>query len=392
MSDLVVHRKINVTAKARSGRLLDSPAIVSPSQTNNDSSGNTEVLRTGIIEGEGINVARANNDYTISHADTSDYEPSPLSGDFDIIDTVEVDKFGHITGTISKDLKPKLDENYLSKINDDTAQGLINFIKGWTTDIFSEGTSGAALYKDDQGNWHIQAEYVHVLRKFTAEEVEIQKTSHIGGKLMQTAASMICINVEDVGASYRCFMRIIDTEGNKIYNQFKVGDQALVETFNLTQQADGHIGNHFLWRLVTAVGENYIDLSKTIAASDSDMPQISDHIVQLGYQGNDDLERQNAQILAGAGSGSPYFKQYTGINTFSLPVEDTRLKPGDNLFAGVLNIKPGSTGGQNIEGLVSGSVNLLRNSGFTGDYENIELTPSTELKSDTKLYSQYYIK
>lgn len=287
-------------------------------------------------------------------------------------------------------------DHFIRKDKPDTAGEFITFLKGWYGGNFQQGSTGAGLWQDEQGAWHLELDYAHFRRKLTAEEIEVQKTTHIGGKLMETAAGMSCIKVEDLGDYWRCYMRTKDAEGRIIYNQFKVKDQALVETFNLQKQSDGTLGNHFLWRLVVAVGTDYIDLSKDICAAESDAPLVGDDIVQLGYQGTDDPNRQNAQILAGAGEGSPYIKQYVGINSFVLPEEYTRIKPGDNLLTGRMNLQPGSTGSANLTDLPDeiynavhlGSVNLLRNSGFTGDYESEQLSSSDELTPDKELYSK----
>lgn len=287
-------------------------------------------------------------------------------------------------------------DHFIRKDKPDTAGEFITFLKGWYGGNFQQGSTGAGLWQDEQGAWHLELDYAHFRRKLTAEEIEVQKTTHIGGKLMETAAGMSCIKVEDLGDYWRCYMRTKDSEGRIIYNQFKAKDQALVETFNLQKQSDGALGNHFLWRLVVAVGTDYIDLSKDICAAESDAPLVGDDIVQLGYQGTDDPNRQNAQILAGAGEGSPYIKQYVGINSFVLPEEYTRIKPGDNLLTGRMNLQPGSTGSANLTDLPDeiynavhlGSVNLLRNSGFTGDYESEQLSSSDELTPDKELYSK----
>ena len=223
-------------------------------------------------------------------------------------------------------------DHFLRKDKPDTAKEFITFVKGWYGGNFTQGSTGAGLWQDEQGAWHLELDYAHFRRKLTAEEIEVQKTTHIGGKLMQTAAGMSCIKVEEYNDFWRCYMRTKDADGRIIYNQFKEKDQALVETFNLEKQADGKLGNHYLWRLVVSVGTDYIDLSKSVCALESDAPLVGDDIVQLGYQGTDDPNRQNAQILAGAGTGSPYIRQYVGINNFILPEEYTRIKPGDNLY------------------------------------------------------------
>lgn len=287
-------------------------------------------------------------------------------------------------------------DHFLRKDKPDTAKEFITFVKGWYGGNFTQGSTGAGLWQDEQGAWHLELDYAHFRRKLTAEEIEVQKTTHIGGKLMQTAAGMSCIKVEEYNDFWRCYMRTKDADGRIIYNQFKEKDQALVETFNLEKQADGKLGNHYLWRLVVSVGTDYIDLSKSVCALESDAPLVGDDIVQLGYQGTDDPNRQNAQILAGAGTGSPYIRQYVGINNFILPEEYTRIKPGDNLLTGRMNLQPGSTGSANLTDLPDevykavniGSVNLLRNTGFTGDYKTEDLSAATELSADTELYSK----
>ena len=287
-------------------------------------------------------------------------------------------------------------DHFLRKDKPDTAKEFITFVKGWYGGNFTQGSTGAGLWQDEQGAWHLELDYAHFRRKLTAEEIEVQKTTHIGGKLMQTAAGMSCIKVEEYNGFWRCYMRTKDADGRIIYNQFKEKDQALVETFNLEKQADGKLGNHYLWRLVVSVGTDYIDLSKSVCALESDAPLVGDDIVQLGYQGTDDPNRQNAQILAGAGTGSPYIRQYVGINNFILPEEYTRIKPGDNLLTGRMNLQPGSTGSANLTDLPDevykavniGSVNLLRNTGFTGDYETEDLSAAIELSADTELFSK----
>ena len=286
---------------------------------------------------------------------------------------------------------------------------MIKFLAGLECGNFAQGSTGVGIYKDEFGNWHIETDYLDVRMKFTAKAIEIQKTYHIGGAQVKSAAAMKCVQVEELTDVYRCYMNTTDDNGNEVSNDFRVNDQAYVNTFNLVRQADGKIGNHFFWRLVVSVGSNYIDLSKIVCAVGSDIPKPADDIVLLGYQGTDDPSRQVAVIDAGAGEGAPYYRQFVGINSFHLPAPETQLKPGDNLLSGRLHIEKGSTGWKNMEGLpdeiqaaadlaqkaqdaIDGtavsSVNLLRNSGFTGNYESEELSAETRLSADAELYSK----
>lgn len=303
----------------------------------------------------------------------------------------------------------ELQKMFLRKDQDDQTEHLIKFLSGLHCGEFNQGSTGVGIYQDDAGNWHIETDYLDVRLKFTAKEVEIQTVYHIAGAQVKSSANMKCVRVEELDDVYRCYMNTTDDDGNEVTNDFKAQDQAYVQTFNLVKQADGTTGNHFLWRLVVAVGENYIDLSKSVCAEGSDAPKAGDDIVQLGYRGTDDPNRQVAVIDAGAGNGSPYYRQYVGINSFTLPAPETQLKPGDNELSGRFHIEQGSTGWKNMDGLPEeiqeamdaaqaaqegvdsigvGSVNLLRNSGFTGNYETESLTSGTGLQPGTEMYSK----
>lgn len=245
----------------------------------------------------------------------------------------------------------KLSKIFLRKDQDDQTEHLIKFLSGLHCGEFNQGSTGVGIYQDDAGNWHIETDYLDVRLKFTAKEVEIQTVYHIAGAQVKSSANMKCVRVEELDDVYRCYMNTTDDDGNEVTNDFKAQDQAYVQTFNLVKQADGTTGNHFLWRLVVAVGENYIDLSKSVCAEGSDAPKAGDDIVQLGYRGTDDPNRQVAVIDAGAGNGAPYYRQYVGIDSFTLPAPETQLKPGDNELSGRFHIEQGSTGWKNMDGL-----------------------------------------
>lgn len=213
---------------------------------------------------------------------------------------------------------------------------------------YFEGAKGLSIHKDDNNNWHIETDYLHARKKFSAKEVEIQKMYHIGGAQIKSSASMVCSRVVELADSYRCYFEANDGDGNIINNEFMVGDQAYVQTFNLIDDGNGNTTNHFYWRLVEAVDANSITLSKTNCIEGSTTPMVGDHIVQLGYQGDDRPERQVAVIDAGAGEGAPYYRQYVGINSFVLPEPETQLKPNNNILTGRVTMEAGSNGLENF--------------------------------------------
>ena len=289
---------------------------------------------------------------------------------------------------------------FLRKDKDDRSKGKIASDKGFEAGDFVNGATGVAIYKNSKGQWVVETDNLNVRRKFSANEVEIQSTEHIGGQSILTPARMIVELVDIMDDRYRCLFRKKDADGNIVRNQWKEGDLALCNTFNLELQADGTTGNHYYWREVVGVSDDsysdefhYVDLSIESGALGSSLPKVGDKVVQLGYCKDDDPDRQNAIIIAGAGVGSPYIQIFEGIHTFELP-EPEQLKPGDNRLSGVLQIKAGSKGASNILDLPDeifsnvkvGSVNLLKNSGFTGDYKSENLNGKT-LSSSSPLYS-----
>ena len=222
----------------------------------------------------------------------------------------------------ARTLDPKsVDWEKIVRTDQDTiVNALTTFMKGITFGKSVRGESGISIYQDEEGNWHLDAEYLHVHRKLTAEEVEIMKTSHIKGKIVNSAGSFVVSKIERIVGAWRCYFRQEDADGRRIYNSMRVDDLALCETFNLID-AGGQLSNHYWHRRVIAVGTDYVDIADNTNvddyASGSDVPQVGDEVVQLGNL--TDKDRQSAIIQSAAGTGAPYFKIIKGINSFTLP-------------------------------------------------------------------------
>lgn len=224
---------------------------------------------------------------------------------------------------------------FLRKDVDDVAQATIDFRKGV---FFGEG-GDVSVYED--GSAKLTIDYLEVTKKATFTSLEIQEKTHAGGQILLTPAAMICNEVEELEDSYRCYFQTKGDNGEEIFNQFVVGDQAISQTFN-------EWGGHYYWRYVVGVGENYIDLSKTDCDEESDAPSIGDKIIQLGNRTNE--ERQNAIVIAAYGEGSPYIIQYKGINGFALSEDKivTKLSSTENIFTGKVHMEAGSGGLETI--------------------------------------------
>ena len=213
------------------------------------------------------------------------------------------------------------DARYVRKDIDDRVSSILTFLNGvHFGEDFEKDLRGAGIYRDEQGSWHIDTDYIHARKKLTAEEVEVMKTSHIKGKVVNSAGGFVISRIEKIAGAWRCYFVQQDSEGRRVYNSMLKDDLALCETFNLIDN-NGQTANHYWHRRVTAVGTDYVDIADNTNvdyyASGSDVPQVGDEVVQLGNLTV--KERQSAIIQSAAGEGSPYFKIIKGINSFILP-------------------------------------------------------------------------
>lgn len=329
----------------------------------------------------------------------------------------------------------KLTKYFLRKDKEDTANELITFLKGLLI-----GKNGSGITVLENGMSQAVVDYLYVKVKAVFEELEVKKKTYVGGEQVISHAGMKCNRVDELDAVYRCYFKE-EEDGIEIENQFTPGSLAIAQECNIKTGVSHHVGNRYYWRLVTAVGENYIDLSKTVCDPnvENDVPVAGDDIVGLGHK--TDMTRQAAIILSSVNEVSPSIIMYQGINDFTLTGKDVisfdfdkstgkaRMKVYGNAYIGdkdrttymeythdkgvdikgMFHIEQGSTGWRNMEGLPDeiqaaadlaqkaqdaidnaavGSVNLLRNSGFTGDYESETLSSDTQLSADTELYSK----
>lgn len=211
-----------------------------------------------------------------------------------------------------------------AKIGEDGAAELLSVLvrglvtaKGIQSPGFSTGAlgTGLCLKMDENGDSYIEVDRMLVRKVAEFIQLVIQEIKHVGGQIVLTPASMKCIRVEDTGSAYRCYFEATDGE-KTVENQFVAGDQARAQTFNVKEGVNENVKNTYYWRLVTGVGDNYIDLSKTDCDAGSTVPAAGDEIVQLGNR--NDVARQAAIILSAYGNDAPYFKMYRGINSYKL--------------------------------------------------------------------------
>lgn len=205
---------------------------------------------------------------------------------------------------------------FLRKDTSDYARDFITFLRGLKVGSYTEGgNSGGIFAVDANGKTYIETDMLKVRAKAYFETLEIINTNSIGGRQIITpGGSITCNKVVEGDTYYRCYF-VNDADNTPIENRFKVDDQALSQDFNIKEGIYENVSNHYYWRKVVAIGDDYIDLSKTDADVSSDAPKAGDVICQLGNK--TDKTRQNAIIFSAVDFYSPSITLYAGIDNYS---------------------------------------------------------------------------
>lgn len=333
------------------------------------------------------------------------------------------------------------------EVNGSTRLGL----NGTNTEFgdYHTDSTGARIQVKENGTSIAEFDYITIRRAAQFRDITIRELRHIGGELAITPAAMVCSKVERLNSngeviadkdntepsSFKCYFETKDSDkgSTKVFNYFRPLDQARCQQFDIV--SDGSKKTRYYWRLVMSVGENYIVLSNLANGGMDSLttsePLVGDNIVQLGYQGSDDPNRQSAIILSSTSDDAPSQKMYQGISSFSLDgclVKDEGYDAatgvfhcniyGDSFigskdggyftydskhkkatFKGTVNFESDSTlpGGlpvtdiakkDDLKDLNIKSGNLLRNTSFCGDYESIDISSDTEISEDKETFSE----
>lgn len=228
---------------------------------------------------------------------------------------------------------------FLSRQHDDTAKGLVTFLKGLvsqevvkTTKAFQAGNyepgaSGGIFGMDAEGDSFAEVARLYVRVRAFFEELTIIKAGVLAGKQYITPGGGVkCTGVEETPGAWRCWF-LSEQDGDRTKCGFEVGDQAIAQVFNAREGTSGKVSNRRYWRLVTAVVNDaradnngnhygYIDLSKIDCEAGSDVPVAGDEICQLGSRS--DVTRQAAMVFSTVDADAPSMKLFSGINSFSL--------------------------------------------------------------------------
>lgn len=190
-------------------------------------------------------------------------------------------------------------QEFLSCKNNDTAQGIIRFMKGLKlgegdmgldakggavlSDVVVDrvhdakstpaermavGAQGFDLYMGDDGKSHLYVDYLVARTKFFASSAEVRKVSYSGGTTIFSNAGSTIAKVTYVfdakGESviaYKCYA-LADDGSTRTMNWWHVGMMALCQTFNVKAGEGERLQNRYYWRMVIGVGQEVLEDGK----------------------------------------------------------------------------------------------------------------------------------
>lgn len=265
-------------------------------------------------------------------------------------------------------------KHFISKINDDTANGTITweklqkFLQGLQVGSsgeyridrngvatlysiiinalqsidYNEATqSGFGFVKRNDGKYRLDITDLLVWGKAIFHNLEIRNLYSVGGAIDLSPSASRIVRVEEVFGEetgemvgWKCYL-LADDGTMATTNQWMVDDQARCQTFNIAEGVYQNVSNKNYWRRVTQVSKTneqitdengnvlydgkkfaWIVLSKTDCMEGSDVPSADDVIVCRGNRTMTD--RQHIIVMETVGEKAPSVTLYHGVNGYSL--------------------------------------------------------------------------
>ena len=154
--------------------------------------------------------------------------------------------------------------------------------------------AGAGVYQDSTGSSVVEADKLIIRKEAVFNELIINQMSFRLGETVFSNGGFECTSVQEESTYYRCYY---DNKNGTRYSGIVVGDQARCQRYS----ADNKSIIKYFWALVTGVGDDYVDISKT-DKDGSGIPAEGDNIVQFGNR--TDVARQSAIVIDARDGGS----------------------------------------------------------------------------------------
>lgn len=167
------------------------------------------------------------------------------------------------------------------------------------------GGAGWGFYKDENGNWVLEADRVNVRQEMQVNTLVINQAEGRGGMEIDTAAYINDVTrVIETDDSYVCYF---DQKGGSVANLFHVDDVAYCNRWT-PENAE----LKFYKCRVTAVSADSITLSKT-DANGTGIPAEGDNIIHFGNY--TDATRQYVKVRDVVGGGyEQYIEELNSVN------------------------------------------------------------------------------
>lgn len=203
-----------------------------------------------------------------------------------------------------------------------------------SADFDSISESGFGFTRRKDGKYQLSVTDLIVWGKAIFHELEIRRLSYVGGNMVFSSCGSKVTRVEMVDAAghvttdagqcvaYRCHF-YQDDGTTATTNLWKANDQARCQTFNIREGKYAGVSNRSYWRRVTAVGDDYIDLSKEDCEQGSDIPAAEDSLVQMGNR--TDTDRMALIYVIVNGDDAPAIVWYDKVNSYTLTGRRTAI-------------------------------------------------------------------
>lgn len=203
-----------------------------------------------------------------------------------------------------------------------------------SADFDSISESGFGFTRRKDGKYQLSVTDLIVWGKAIFHELEIRRLSYVGGNMVFSSCGSKVTRVEMVDAAghvttdaalctaYRCYF-YQDDGTTATTNLWKANDQARCQTFNIREGKYAGVSNRSYWRRVTAVGDDYIDLSKEDCEQGSDIPAAEDSLVQMGNR--TDTDRMALIYVIVNGDDAPAIVWYDKVNSYTLTGRRTAI-------------------------------------------------------------------
>lgn len=199
-----------------------------------------------------------------------------------------------------------LDDNTLSSVSDDTAQGLITFVKGLISEMLAQLKGGATfgksgykfdkdgnvvvdalsslafdealergfgVTKNSRGKYTLSVTDLMVWGKAVFNSLEIRKLYAVGGNVYLSGASSKLQHVSPVTdadgevTGWKCYI-LGDDGTTATQNGWVRYDQAKCQTFDIKEGVYENVSNTYYWRLVTDVSTENETITETYTDAD----------------------------------------------------------------------------------------------------------------------------